>query len=103
MEAVKDRFTRVGWNSGPLVIDANLAFVADAGGGDLDQTAGRREAHRIVEDVVDRARQPVGLAHHDRRIPARARESDACIAGLAARFPAVDQLLDQWTKVDPVE
>ena len=32
--------------------------VSDAGGGDLDQPAGGREADRIVDDVVDRSDQP---------------------------------------------
>ena len=72
VEAVEDRLARFGRNAGALVVDADPDLVADPRRGDFDQPAGRREADRIVEDVVDRARQPVGLAHDRRRCPCAA-------------------------------
>src|SRR5437870_1977020 len=97
MEAVEDRFPRLGRNAWTFVVDANPDFVADAGRGDLDQAAGRREADRIVDDRVDRPGEAVGLAHHHRRIHARPGEGDARVPGLAPGLPAVHQLFDQLT------
>src|SRR4051794_18309044 len=53
VESVKDRFPRFGRNSRTLVVDADFNLVAHSRRGDLDQPAGRREAHRIIEDIVD--------------------------------------------------
>src|SRR5207248_803951 len=103
MEPLNYRFTRFGGNARPLVVDADADFVANTRRGDLDQSARRREAHRIIEDIVDRPRQPIGLAHHDRAVLPRPGKGDARIASLAPRFPTRDDLLDQRTEIDPVE
>src|SRR5947209_12327907 len=103
MEAVKDRFTGVGRNARAFVVDPDPDLIADSRRRDLDQTAGRREADGIVEDVIDRARQTVRLAHHGRGVLARARKGDACATGLTPGLPACDQLLDHWTKIDAIE
>src|SRR5438067_1625180 len=103
MEPVKDRFTRLGRNARSLVVDADADLVAYARRSDLDQSAGGREAHSIVQDVVDRPRQPVGLAHYDGAVLARSGKGDARIARLAPRFPARGDLLDQRPEIDPVE
>src|SRR5205085_9388189 len=63
MEAVEDGFARFWRNAGPFVVDANKDLVANPGSGDLDEASRRGEADRIVDDVVDRPDQAVGLAH----------------------------------------
>src|SRR3954453_4271783 len=103
MEPVKNRLTRVGWNAWTLVVDPDLHVVADAHRCDLDETARRREAHGVIEDVVDGARQPVGLAHDDGGVLAGAGEGDSRVACLEPSLPTRDKLLDQWTEIDPVE
>ena len=103
MEAVKDRFTRIRRNARPFVVDADPDLVAHSRSRNLDQPARRRKAHRVIEDIVDCAREPVGLAHHGCGILARAGESDSRAIRFAAALPTRDQLLDQRAEVDPVE
>src|SRR3954454_19550874 len=103
MEAVKDRFTRIRRNARPFVVDSNPDLVADSRSRNLDEAARRRGAHRIVEDIVDSAREPVGLTHHRRSVLARPGEGDSRIACFTASFPACDELLDHWAEVHSVE
>src|SRR4051812_44304457 len=103
MEAVKNRLTRLGRDAWSFVVDADSHLVADAGDGDLDETAGRRKADRIVDDRIDRPCEPIRLAHDDGAFLARTGEGEARITGFAARFPAVDKLLHQRSEIDPLE
>src|SRR3954469_6060057 len=103
MEAVKNRLTGFRRNAGTFVVDPDADFVANAPGSYLDQPAWRREADRIVDDCVDRPREPVGLTHHDGAVLARTGESQARITGFAPGFPAPYQLLDQRPQVDSLE
>src|SRR4051812_18566162 len=100
MEAVKNRLTSLGGDAWTLIVDADQDFVADPGYGDFDQAIRRREAHGVVEDCIERARQPVRLAHDDGAVLAWPGEGDARTARFAALLPAVDQLLDQRADVD---
>src|SRR5689334_1392827 len=102
MEAVKDRFTCILRNARALVVDSYPDLVADSRSGNFDQPARRREADRVVENIVDRARQPVWLAHHGRGVHARAGEGNAGAVGLTASLPARDKLLDHRAEIDPV-
>src|SRR6185503_21100927 len=52
---------------------------------------------------VDRARQPVGLAHHHGGILSWASEGDARVSSLPPGLPRRDDLLDQFSKVDLFE
>src|SRR5690348_15257891 len=103
MEAVKNRLTRIVRDTRSFVIDADPDFVAHAGDGDLHQTAGRRKADRIVDDRIDRAGQTVRLAHDGGSVLSRPGEGEASVAGFAAGFPAVDELLDQCAEIDALE
>src|SRR5690349_7954862 len=103
MEAVKNRLTSLVRDAGTFVVDADPDLVANAGDGDLDESARRREAHCIVDDRVDRPREPIGLAHHDRSILAWAGEGEPGIAGFPARLPAADDLLDEGAEIDLLE
>src|SRR6185437_7483686 len=103
MEAVKNRLTGFGGNAWSFIVDPDPDLVANPRHRDFDKTAGRREADGIVDDCVDRASEPIGLAHHCSAILARTGEGEPGIAGFPARFPAVDQLLDQRTEIDPLE
>src|SRR3982750_2010014 len=103
MEAVKNRLTGPGGNARSLVVDPDNYVLADPRNGDFDQPAGRREAHRIVENGIKRARQPVALAHHHRAVLARASEGNTSVAGLPARFPAAHELFDQLANIDRPE
>ena len=100
MEAVKDGFTRRLGNAGAFVVDADPDLVADAAGGNLDQAARRREADRIVDDIVDRPGEPARIAHYDRALAARPSEGNPRVAFLAAIFPCRDQLFDQRSQID---
>src|SRR6476619_2596051 len=103
MEPVKNRLTRLGRNARTLVVDPDPDLVADARHGDLDEASWRREAHCIVDDGVDRPCKAVRLAHDDGCVLAWAGEGEAGIAGFAACLPAVDELLDQRSEIDPFE
>src|SRR5437762_11771012 len=103
MEAVKNGFSSFRRNAGAFIVDADADLVADAGHGNLDETAGRREAHRIIDDRIDRTGQAVGLAHDGGAVFAWASEGQARVAGLTARLPAVDELFDQRSKIDTFE
>src|SRR5437868_5607136 len=103
MEAVKNGLTRFGRHSWALIVDPASDLIADACDGNLDETPGRREAHCIVDDGVDGPREAVRLAHNHRRILSRTGEGEPGVAGLAARLPAVDELFDQRSKIDPLE
>src|SRR6476620_690311 len=100
MEAVKDRLTGLRGNSRSLVVDADQDLVADTRDGDLDKAVCRGEADRIVEDRVERPRQPIGLAHYHGTVLAWSSEGDSGVARLAPRFPALDELLDEGAEVD---
>ena len=103
MEAVKNGFTRVRGNAGTLVVDADADFVADARRGDLDQAAGRREADRIVDDVVDRSGQPAG-SPITTAVALRGRAKAMRASPFSRRcLPADDELLDQRAEVDRLE
>src|SRR5206468_4431314 len=100
MEAVKNRLTGLGRDARTFVVDADADLVPDTGNGDLDQAVGGRKADRIIEDRVERTGKAVGLAHDDGAVLTRPGKSDARIAGLTARLPAVDKLLDQFAEID---
>src|SRR5690349_15069415 len=103
MESIKDRFTCLGRNSGSLVVDPDADLVADMRSGNLDQSARRRKADRIVDDRIDCPREAVRLTHHHRRVLARSGEGNSRVARLATGFPAGDDLLDEWPEIDSFE
>src|SRR5438874_11541925 len=100
MEAVKNRLTGLGRDARAFVVDADADLVPDPGNGNFDQASRRRETHGIVEDRVERTGKAVGLAHDDGAVLARPGKGNARIAGLTARLPAVDKLLDQFAEID---
>src|SRR6476469_143003 len=100
MEAVKDCLTGFCGDARTFVVDTDQHVITDPRNGDLDQAIGWREAHRVVEDRVERPGEPVGLAHDHGAVLARAGKGDACAAGLPARFPALHQLLDPAAEID---
>src|ERR1700741_771373 len=103
VESVKDGLARFFGNAWAFVVDADSNFVADMGRRDFDQSARRREADRIVDDVVDRSTQPVDVTKHDRGRHARSGEGDSSVALLAAMLPGIDELLDDGAEVDGFE
>src|SRR6185369_14620401 len=103
MEAVEDCLASLRRHPGSLVVDADPDFVADMCDGNLHESASRREAHGIVDDIVDRPGEPVRLTHDLRTCLAWACEGYARITLLTARFPALDELLDQGAEIDPLE
>src|SRR3546814_1830013 len=70
-----------------------------------DEAVRRREADRIVDDIVDRAFEPVTVAHHDGRALARAREGDARVRGarLNARGARGEHRFDHDPDIDGLE
>src|SRR4249919_3894793 len=100
MEAVKNRLTKVFGNAGPFIIDPDPYLLVNMRGRDLHQAVGRREADRIVDDIVDGASQPSRFSHHDRAGETGTGKGKADIAGFAARFPGFYQLSDQFAEVD---
>src|SRR5687768_14360127 len=103
MEAVKNRLTMLFGDARSFVVDADLDLVSDMGRGDLDQPAWGREADRIIDDIVDRPRQPPRLPHDNRAGLARAGEGDPDVSGFAPGFPRFDQLADEVAQVDRLE
>src|SRR3954454_5451449 len=99
MEAVKNRLTRLGRNAGTFVVDADSDLVSNARHCDLHEAAGRRKAHRIVDDRVDRSCKPVRLAHDDCRVLARPSKGEASVARFAPAFPAMHELLDKRPEI----
>ena len=103
MKAVKDRFPSIGRDARFLIVDTDANLVTDSSGRDLAQPPCGRKAHGIVDDGIDRASNPVRLAHDHSGIFAGPRKCDPRIAFLAATFPARDQLLDKRTNIDALE
>src|SRR4030095_2752481 len=103
MEAVKNRLTQLLGDTRAFVVDADPDLLPDMGRGNLDQSAGRRKADRIVDDIVDSASETARLAHDNRTGTAWAGKGQAHIAGFAPRFPSRDKLLDQPAQIDRFE
>ena len=49
-----------GLDTGAVVVDLHMHLVAETGRRDADESGGRGKADRIVDDIVDRAFEPVG-------------------------------------------
>src|SRR5829696_1785467 len=103
MEAVKDCFALACGHARSLIVDADADLVADLRRGNFDEAVGGREADRIVDQIVDRARQPTGLAEDDRACAARAGKGELHAASLPALLPAGDDLADEDAEIDGFE
>src|SRR3546814_5129343 len=77
VEAAEDCLALRGGNAGAVVVDAHMLLVAQAGRGDADEAARRREADRIFADIVDGALEAVTVAPHRRRAPTGAESGRA--------------------------
>src|SRR3546814_20598989 len=79
-----------------------MQLVAQAGRGDADEAARRREADRIVDDIVDGALEAVTVAHHRRRAPTWAGECAARTGSalFGARGARSEQRYDPQSDVD---
>ncbi len=53
MEAVENCLAQIVRNAWAFVVDTDQNFLADMDCGNLNQSVGRRETYRIVDDVVD--------------------------------------------------
>src|SRR3546814_4766039 len=81
VKAAENRIALRRLDAGAVVVDLHMHLVAQPGRRHADEAARRRETDRIVDDIVDRAFEPVAVAHHDGRPLARAREGDARVRG----------------------
>src|SRR3546814_3074084 len=72
VKAAKNRVPLRRFDPGAVVVDLHMHLVAEPRRRHADEAARRREADRIVDDIVDRAFEPVTVAHHDGRALARA-------------------------------
>ena len=103
MESIKDRFSRFLGNARALIVDSHDHVTADPRRGDFDKPGGRREADRIVDDILDRAGEPSRIAQDHGGVPSWAGKGDLRIAFLAPGLPGGDQLLDQRAEIDGLE
>src|SRR4029453_5574509 len=101
MEAVKNRLTVLFWDTRPFIVDADPDFLFDMCRGNFHQPARRREADRIIYDVVYDSGQSYGFSYDDSACCAV--KSESHISRLPTPFPRFHQLTDQFTKIDRLE
>src|SRR5690606_35020679 len=66
-----------GLDAWAVIIDADMHLLSQPRRPYADEPVRRREADRIVDNIVNRAFEPMAIAHHRRSALARAGERDA--------------------------
>src|SRR5579884_2726112 len=103
MEAVKNSLTRVRRNPRSFVINSDSDVVANACDHDFDETPRGREAHGVVDDRVDRAGEPIWLAHDYRAFLPWSCKGDSGGALFPASFPTLRELLNDRAEIDALK